>query len=147
MPTTRSISRLWFFCGPTPAPGPNTARPPASWVRCLPRRNELVYGGASVGIMGELADAVQEGGRPRHGIIPQRTGAEGGGSPGDPRPDRGARPWHQRKSQMADMSDGFRGACRAGSGRSRVLELLTWGQLGFTPSRAACLNIAGYFDA
>ncbi|MBA3660059.1 MAG: TIGR00730 family Rossman fold protein [Gemmatimonadales bacterium] len=53
---------------------------------------------------------------------------------------------HQRKSQMADMSDGFI-ALPGGIGTLEgFLEILTWGQLHIQSKPCAMLNIAGYFD-
>jgi uncharacterized protein (TIGR00730 family) len=53
---------------------------------------------------------------------------------------------HQRKSQMADMSDGFI-ALPGGIGTMEgFLEILTWGQLGIHSKPSGLLNVAGYFD-
>ena len=53
---------------------------------------------------------------------------------------------HQRKSQMADMSDGFI-ALPGGIGTMEGLfEILTWGQLGIHRKPSGLLNVAGYFD-
>ena len=54
---------------------------------------------------------------------------------------------HQRKSQMADLSDGFI-ALPGGIGTLEgFFEILTWGQLGIHAKPCGVLNIAGYFDA
>ena len=54
---------------------------------------------------------------------------------------------HQRKSQMADLSDGFI-ALPGGIGTLEgFFEILTWGQLGIHAKPCGILNIAGYFDA
>jgi uncharacterized protein (TIGR00730 family) len=54
---------------------------------------------------------------------------------------------HQRKSQMADLSDGFI-ALPGGIGTLEgFLEILTWGQVGIHAKPCGILNIAGYFDA
>jgi uncharacterized protein (TIGR00730 family) len=53
---------------------------------------------------------------------------------------------HQRKSQMADMSDGFI-ALPGGIGTLEgFFEILTWGQLGIHAKPSGILNVAGYFD-
>jgi uncharacterized protein (TIGR00730 family) len=53
---------------------------------------------------------------------------------------------HQRKSQMADMSDGFI-ALPGGIGTLEgFFEVLTWGQLGIHAKPAGILNVEGYFD-
>jgi uncharacterized protein (TIGR00730 family) len=53
---------------------------------------------------------------------------------------------HQRKSQMADMSDGFI-ALPGGIGTLEGLfEILTWAQLGIHAKPSGILNVEGYFD-
>jgi uncharacterized protein (TIGR00730 family) len=70
------------------------------------RGYELVYGGARVGLMGAVADAVLAGGGHVIGVIPQalvdREVAHTG------LPDlRVVSSMHERKALMADLSDGF----------------------------------------
>jgi uncharacterized protein (TIGR00730 family) len=106
---------------------------------------ELVYGGASVGIMGELADAVQEHGGHVTGIIPQQLMEKEAAHTGI-RDLIVVASMHQRKSQMADMSDGFI-ALPGGIGTLEgFFEILTWGQLGIHAKPSGILNIEGYFD-
>jgi uncharacterized protein (TIGR00730 family) len=53
---------------------------------------------------------------------------------------------HQRKSQMADLSDGFI-ALPGGIGTLEgFFEILTWGQLGIHAKPSGILNVVGYFD-
>jgi uncharacterized protein (TIGR00730 family) len=53
---------------------------------------------------------------------------------------------HQRKSQMADMSDGFV-ALPGGIGTLEgFFEVLTWAQLGIHSKPSGILNIEGYFN-
>lgn len=106
---------------------------------------ELVYGGASVGIMRVLADEMLELGGKVHGVIPkmleQKEIAHEGltelhvvGS------------MHARKSMMAALSDGFI-AMPGGFGTlEEIIEVLTWGQLRFHDKPCGLLNVRGYFD-
>jgi uncharacterized protein (TIGR00730 family) len=106
---------------------------------------DLVYGGASVGIMGELADSVQEHGGHVTGIIPQQLVQKEAAHTGIPNLIVVAS-MHQRKAQMADMSDGFI-ALPGGIGTLEgFFEVLTWGQLGIHSKPSGILNIEGYFD-
>jgi uncharacterized protein (TIGR00730 family) len=106
---------------------------------------ELVYGGASVGIMGELADSVQEHGGHVTGIIPQQLMEKEAAHTGI-RNLIVVASMHQRKSQMADMSDGFI-ALPGGIGTLEgFFEILTWGQLGIHAKPAGILNVEQYFD-
>jgi uncharacterized protein (TIGR00730 family) len=145
MPTT--MSRICVFCGTNPGARPESGTAARELGTLLAGEDiELVYGGASVGIMGELADAVQEAGGHVTGIIPQNLIQKEAAH-------RGIQDlivvasMHQRKSQMADLSDGFI-ALPGGIGTLEgFFEILTWGQLGIHAKPCGILNIAGYFDA
>src|SRR2546427_2857793 len=147
MANDRPIKRLCVFCGTNAGARPEYAAAARRLGELLAAEGiELVYGGASVGIMGELADAVQEGGGHVTGIIPQQLIQKEAAH-------RGIQDlivvasMHQRKSQMADLSDGFI-ALPGGIGTLEgFFELLTWGQLGIHAKPCGILNIAGYFDA
>jgi uncharacterized protein (TIGR00730 family) len=145
MPT--HMTRLCVFCGTNAGARPEYGAAARELGALLAEEGiELVYGGASVGIMGELADAVQEGGGHVTGIIPQQLIQKEAAH-------RGisdlivVASMHQRKSQMADLSDGFI-ALPGGIGTLEgFFEILTWGQLGIHAKPCAVLNIAGYFDS
>jgi uncharacterized protein (TIGR00730 family) len=145
MPTT--IARLCVFCGTNAGSRPEYGAAARDLGALLAAEQiELVYGGASVGIMGELADAVQEGGGHVTGIIPQQLIQKEAAHRGIPDLIVVAS-MHQRKSQMADLSDGFV-ALPGGIGTLEgFFEILTWGQLGIHAKPCGVLNIAGYFDA
>ena len=136
MPT--ELTRLCVFCGTNPGTRPEYGAAARELGTLLATEGiELVYGGASVGIMGELADAVQEAGGHVTGIIPQQLIQDL----------IVVASMHQRKSQMADLSDGFI-ALPGGIGTLEgFFEILTWGQVGIHAKPCGILNIAGYFDA
>ncbi len=106
---------------------------------------DLVYGGASVGIMGIIADTVLAEGGDVTGIIPESLDAREISHQGltelfvvDT--------MHDRKSGMARLSDGFI-AMPGGLGTlEEIFEVLTWAQLGMHHKPCALLNIGGYFD-
>ena len=147
MATDRPITRLCVFCGTNAGSRPEYGAAARELGALLAEEGiELVYGGASVGIMGELADAVQEGGGHVTGIIPQQLIQKEAAHRGIPDLIVVAS-MHQRKSQMADLSDGFI-ALPGGIGTLEgFFEILTWGQLGIHAKPCGVLNIAGYFDA
>ncbi len=147
MDSERSFRRLCVFCGTNAGARPEYNTAARQLGELLASENiELVYGGASVGIMGELADAVHEHGGHVTGIIPQQLIQKEEAHRGIP--DLivvGS--MHQRKSQMADLSDGFM-ALPGGIGTLEgFFELLTWGQLGIHSKPSGILNVAGYFDS
>ena len=146
MASKRPFQRLCVFCGTNAGERPEYGAAARRLGELLAAEGiELVYGGASVGIMGELADAVQEHGGHVTGIIPQQLIQKEEAHRGIPDLIVVAS-MHQRKSQMADMSDGFM-ALPGGIGTMEgFFELVTWGQLGIHSKPSGILNVAGYFD-
>jgi hypothetical protein len=141
-----SFQRICVFCGTNAGARPEYGAAARELGKLLAEEDiELVYGGASVGIMGELADAVHEHGGHVTGIIPQQLVKKEAAHTGIPDLIVVAS-MHQRKSQMADMSDGFI-ALPGGIGTMEgFFEILTWGQLGIHRKPSGLLNVAGYFD-
>ncbi len=140
------FNRICVFCGTNAGSRPDYSAAARELGALLAEEGiELVYGGASVGIMGELADSVQEHGGHVTGIIPQQLIQKEEAHRGIPDLIVVAS-MHQRKSQMADMSDGFI-ALPGGIGTLEgFFEILTWGQLGIHSKPCGVLNVAGYFD-
>ena len=69
----RTFNRLCVFCGTNAGSRPAYGAAARKLGQVLAEQGiELVYGGASVGVMGELADSVQEHGGHVTGIIPQQ---------------------------------------------------------------------------
>ncbi len=105
----------------------------------------LVYGGASVGLMGTVADAAIAGGAHVLGVLPEvlknREVAHSGltelhyvGS------------MHERKAMMAERADAFV-ALPGGFGTlDEFLEVLTWAQLGIHAKPCVLVNLRGYFE-
>ena len=146
MTSDRSLNRICVFCGTNAGSRPAYGVAARELGRVLAEQEiELVYGGASVGIMGELADSVQEHGGHVTGIIPQQLMEKEAAHTGI-RNLIVVASMHQRKSQMADMSDGFI-AMPGGIGTLEgFFEVLTWGQLGIHAKPAGILNVERYFD-
>jgi uncharacterized protein (TIGR00730 family) len=147
MTNEHAFERICVFCGTNAGERPEYGAAARELGKLLAQEGiELVYGGASVGIMGELADAVHEHGGHVTGIIPQQLMKKEEAHTGIPDLIVVAS-MHQRKSQMADMSDGFI-ALPGGIGTLEgFFEILTWGQLGIHSKPTGILNVAGYFDA
>ncbi|GAB7388376.1 TIGR00730 family Rossman fold protein [Bacillaceae bacterium] len=112
----------------------------------LAKRNiALVYGGASVGVMGAVADAVLDEGGCVIGVIPgfleKREISHKNLSEliiVDT--------MHERKAKMAELADGFI-ALPGGPGTlEEFFEVFTWAQLGLHQKPIGLLNINRYFD-
>lgn len=146
MPTDQPIRRLCVFAGSSAGARPEYAAAARALGEVLAADGlDLVYGGSTVGIMGELAAAVLEHGGHVFGVTV--TTLRDKEPPNTDIPDLivvGS--MHQRKSQMADMSDGF--ICLPGGlgALEQFLEIVTWAQLGLHSKPCGILNTAEYFD-
>src|SRR5690625_1799628 len=105
----------------------------------------LVYGGASVGVMGAVTDAVLDEGGQVIGIMPSFL---------EQREISHKRlselivvdSMHERKAKMAELADGFV-ALPGGPGTlEEFFEIFTWAQLGLHKKPCGLLNINHYFD-
>ncbi len=105
----------------------------------------VVYGGASVGLMGAVADAALASGGEVIGVIPQSLVAKELSHKGLTELHVTAS-MHERKAMMADLSDGFI-ALPGGVGTlEELFEIWTWAQLGFHKKGVGVLNIGGFYD-
>lgn len=104
-----------------------------------------MYGGGGVGLMGTISDTLKNGGGEIIGVIPYALLAREVG-----RTDIGelrvVRSMHERKSMMAELSDGFI-ALPGGFGTfEEFCEIVTWAQLGLHAKPIGLLNVDSYFD-
>ena len=105
----------------------------------------LVYGGASVGLMGVVADAALAHGGEAIGVIPRALQAKELAHKGLSELHL-VDSMHQRKALMVELSDGFI-ALPGGFGTlDELFETLTWSQLGIHDKPIGLLNIAGYYN-
>ncbi len=147
MPADQPLRRLCVFAGSSAGARPEYAAAARALGEVLAAEGlDLVYGGSTVGVMGELAAAVLEHGGHVFGVTV--TTLRDKEPPNTDIPDLivvGS--MHQRKSQMADRSDGF--VCLPGGlgALEQFLEIVTWAQLGLHAKPCGMLNTAGYFDA
>ena len=106
----------------------------------------LVYGGASIGIMGMVADAVLQLGGRVVGVIPEALARKEVAHSGLTELHI-TQSMHERKTLMAELSDGFV-ALPGGIGTfEEIFEVWTWAQLGIHDKPCGLLNVAGYYDA
>jgi uncharacterized protein (TIGR00730 family) len=141
-----TLKRICVYCGSSPGRREAYASEARKLAESLVSRDiGLVYGGASVGIMGTVADQVMQLGGEAIGVIPdalmRKEVAHAGltqlhvtGS------------MHERKTKMAELADGFI-AFPGGIGTlEEIFEILTWAQLGFHDKPCGLLNAESYFD-
>lgn len=105
----------------------------------------LVYGGASIGIMGQIANSVLAAGGEVIGVIPCSMLRKEVAHPGLTELIT-VETMHERKQKMADLSHGVI-AMPGGYGTlDELFESLTWQQLGISQNPCALLNCEGYYD-
>jgi uncharacterized protein (TIGR00730 family) len=140
------MRRICVYCGSNTGAHPGYAEAAIELADTLVGHEyELVYGGASRGIMGILADAVLKRGGRVHGVIPKmlvdREIAHAGLTELHV-----VTSMHERKSMMAALADGFI-ALPGGFGTlEELIEILTWAQLQYHDKPCGVINVRGYFD-
>ena len=140
------MKRICVFCGSSPGKKPEFMSAAKILGYTLARKNiGLVYGGASVGTMGQIARAVLEKNGEVIGVIPKSLAEKEVAL--TELPDlRIVNSMHERKALMAELSDGFI-ALPGGLGTiEEFIEVLTWAQLGIHQKPCGVLNIDQYFD-
>jgi len=140
------MKRLCVYCGSSSGARPDYILAARQLARTIVSKNiDLVYGGASIGIMGEIADTVLEEGGNVIGIIPKDLFVKEAAHTGLTEL-REVASMHERKLLMAELSDGFI-ALPGGLGTfEEILEIITWSQLGMHQKPCGLLNVHRYYD-
>lgn len=140
------MKRLCVFCGSSDGTEPAIIAAAEQMGDLLVREGiELVYGGASVGLMGRIADQVLAGGGTVTGVIPTGLFTKEVDHRGLTRLIE-VDSMHERKQAMYDLSDAFV-ALPGGLGTLEELaEIATWGQLGLHTKPIAVLDIDGFWS-
>jgi uncharacterized protein (TIGR00730 family) len=140
------MQRIVVFCGSSPGRRPSYVAAAQDLGRLLAARGiALVYGGASIGLMGALADSALAAGGEVIGVIP------GGLFPAEI-PHAGlteqhvVKTMHERKALMAELSDAVI-ALPGGTGTlDELFEMFTWSQLGLHRQPIGLLDVDGYWQ-
>ena len=139
------IRRVCVFCGSRDGARPSYLQHAHELGALLAMRGMgLVYGGASVGLMGRVADAALGAGGEVVGVIPESLVAREIAH-------RSlthlhvVRTMHERKAKMAQLSDAFI-ALPGGFGTlEELFEVVTWAMLGIHAKPIGLLDSDGYW--
>jgi len=141
-----AVSRVCVFAGSNPGTHDEYCRAASDLGRVLAARGmSLVYGGAHVGLMGAVADAVLASGGRVTGVIPESLVAKEVAHRGLSEL-RVVSSMHERKALMSDLSDAFIALPGGWGTWEEFFEMLTWAQLGLHRKPCGLLNVLGYFD-
>ncbi|MBB6713265.1 TIGR00730 family Rossman fold protein [Clostridium gasigenes] len=106
---------------------------------------ELVYGGSSIGLMGEISNEVLKNNGKVIGVMPKGL-FSGEMVHKNLTKLIEVENMHERKQTMAELSDGFI-ALPGGLGTfEELFEVLSWAQLGIHKKPIGILNISNFFD-
>jgi hypothetical protein len=134
------------FCGSSPGANPAFIDAAASFGRGLAERDiGLVYGGASIGLMGVVADAAIAAGGQATGVITESLAGHEIAHP-SLSDLRVVNTMHERKAMMASLSDAFAMLPGGFGTLEEFMESVTWAQLGLHDKRCGILNVDGFFD-
>lgn len=140
------MKKLAIFCGSSNGASEIYLEGAKKLGKELAKRNiTLVYGGASVGIMGAIADSVLNEGGYVIGVMPSFL---------DNREIAHknlseliiVESMHERKSKMAELADGYIALPGGPGTMEEFFEVFTWGQLGLHKKPCGLMNINNYFD-
>ena len=141
------MKSIAIFCGSSLGTDEIFAQTAEQTGRLIAERGQtLVYGGGRSGLMGIVADSALKAGGKVIGVIPQGLVDRELAHP-DLTELHIVTSMHERKTLMADLSDGFI-ALPGGAGTiEEIFEQWTWAQLGIHLKPCAFLNVEGFYDS
>lgn len=105
----------------------------------------MVYGGASVGLMGAVADAALAGGAEVIGVLPEILSGSEIAHSGLTRLEV-VKTMHARKARMVHLADAFLILPGGYGTLDEMMEIVTWKQLRLHGKPCVLINTAGYWD-
>ncbi|MDA0182975.1 TIGR00730 family Rossman fold protein [Solirubrobacter phytolaccae] len=140
------MKSVCVYCGSSLGNDPAYAEAATQLATVLATRGiRVVYGGASVGLMGLVADTALAAGGEVAGVIPQVLVDKEIAHPGLTELHT-VGSMHERKALMAELSDAFI-ALPGGIGTlEELIEVYTWSYLGIHDKPFGLVNTNGYYD-
>lgn len=139
-------SSIAVFCGSRPGHDGRQLDAAGALGREMAARGiRLVYGGGRVGLMGAVADAVQDAGGDVTGVIPDfLMRREVGNEKIDNLEVTDS--MHSRKRRMFDLADAFVTLAGGLGTLDETIEIITWKQLGLHSKPIVVISVDGYWE-
>ena len=147
MKEEKTMTRIAVFCGSSLGSDPIFAQQAYNLGKAIANRGcGIVYGGAYVGLMGEVARGVLDEEQEVIGVIPEFLQKKELAHNGLTH-NYVVSTMHERKAKMAELSDAVI-ALPGGYGTlEELFEMLTWAQLALHKKPIGLLNTEGFYDA
>ncbi|MFN7166736.1 MAG: TIGR00730 family Rossman fold protein [Pannonibacter sp.] len=143
---TQTIKSVCVFCGSSFGTDPVFDVAARDTGRVIAEAGlTLVYGGASVGLMGAVADGALAAGGRVIGVLPEALKAKELEHKGLSEL-HVVGSMHERKAMFAELSDAFFTLPGGTGTMEEIFEVWTWGQLGYHAKAFGLLNTGGFYD-
>lgn len=144
--STNKLNSILVFCGSSVGTHPSFSKAATELGQSIAeRKSTLIYGGAKIGLMGALANAVLSGNAEVIGIIPKFLQTKEVVH-NDLTELIVVQNMHQRKRKMFEMCNGIVALPGGFGTMEELFEVLTWAQLGLHEKPIGVLNINGFYD-
>ena len=141
------MKKLCVFCGSADGFSPAYLEMATSLGLVMAQNNiALVYGGASIGVMGALADSILKNAGTVIGVIPKCLVDFEVAHKGLTEQYH-VEDMHQRKKMMYDKSDAFLSLPGGMGTLDEMFEILTWSQLKLHSKACFIYNFEGFYDS
>jgi uncharacterized protein (TIGR00730 family) len=141
-----TVKRVAVYCGSADGTDPAFIREAKRLGAALAEAGlGLVYGGASVGLMGAVADAALAGGAEVIGVLPEILSGSEIAHRGLTRLEM-VPTMHERKARMVKLADAFLMLPGGYGTLDEMMEIVTWKQLRLHAKPCILINTSGYWD-
>jgi uncharacterized protein (TIGR00730 family) len=138
--------RVAVYCGSSPGIDPAYVAEAEALGKAIADAGlGLVYGGASVGLMGAVADAALAGGAEVIGVLPELLSGSEIAHRGLTRLEM-VPTMHERKARMVKLADAFLILPGGYGTLDEMMEIVTWKQLRLHAKPCVLINTACYWD-
>jgi uncharacterized protein (TIGR00730 family) len=142
----KGVKRVAVYCGSSNGNDPSFLTEAVALGKSIAAAGlGLVYGGASVGLMGAVADAALAGGAEVIGVLPEVLSGSEIAHRGLTRLEI-VQTMHERKARMVKLADAFLMLPGGYGTLDEMMEIVTWKQLRLHAKPCILINTAGYWD-